>query len=198
MAHLIKPLPFRLDALKGISETTNKWHHDVHYAGYVRKRNEIEEKLKSIDKDDISANYSQFGELKRKETFNASGQILHEIYWEVLGGKGEIDKSLKIVQKIEKDFGSFENWKKDFIATAKAALGWAICVYDFSDGKIHNFLADSHDKGGVWGTYPLIALDVFEHAYYYDYGPEKAKYIENYLKNINWRKVEERYLKLSF
>ena len=191
MVHSIKPLPYAYNALKGISEQVNKWHHDKHYAGYVNKRNEIEEKLLKADKSLAHANYSEFGELKRRETFNAAGQILHEIYYDIMGGDGAADNNLSVVQQIIKDFGSVENWRNDFVASGKTALGWAILCFDYSDGKLHNFVADSHNDGAVWGSVPLIPMDVFEHAYYFDQGPERVKYIEAFLQNLNWKKINE-------
>lgn len=196
MAHTIKPLPFDYGATKGISEQVNKWHHDTHYAGYVNKRNEIEQALEKADRSKANANYSEYGELKRRETFNASGQILHEIYWDMLGGDGHIGSSLEVSKKIEKDFLSLTAWKEDFMACAKASLGWAILAYDPSDMKLHNYLCDFHNNGAVWGARPILAIDVFEHAYYHDYGPDRAKYLEAYLSNVDWGKVDTTYIKI--
>ena len=196
MAHTIKPLPFDYGATKGISEQVNKWHHDTHYAGYVNKRNEIEQALEKADRSKANANYSEYGELKRRETFNASGQILHEIYWDMLGGDGHIGSSLEVSKKIEKDFLSLTAWKEDFMACAKASLGWAILAYDSSDMKLHNYLCDFHNNGAVWGARPILAIDVFEHAYYHDYGPDRAKYLEAYFSNVDWGKVDTTYIKI--
>ena len=192
--HHIKPLPFGHDATPGISQQVNAWHHDTHYAGYVKKRNEIEEKLEKADRNQANANYSEYGELKRRETFNASGQILHELYWDMLGtGGARGTPQGRIAEKMSADFGSAEKWQEDFIACAKAALGWAILCYDPSDGRLHNYLVDYHNNGAVWGARPLLAIDVFEHAYYHDYGPDRAKYVEAYLNNVAWEKVDKAY-----
>ena len=180
-----------------ISEEIMILHHTKHHAGYVTKRNEIEEKLKTSDKNSANANYSEFGELKRRETFNANGQILHEYYWDSMGGTGEANQKLSVIKKIVGDFGSFENWKNDFVASAKTALGWTVMAYDPSDGKIHNYTGDTHNQGGVWGAVPLIPIDVFEHAYYHDYGPDRAKYIEVFLSNINWNKIDEWFISIG-
>jgi Fe-Mn family superoxide dismutase len=193
--HVLKKLPFAYNALNGISEQTVKFHHDTHHAGYVNKLDEIEKKLEAIERGQANANYSEYGELKRRETFNASGVILHDIYWEILGGNGEIDEGLSITKKIKQDFGSVEKWKEDLMACAKASTGWAILCWDASDGKLKNFLCDSHNIGAVWGAVPLIALDVFEHAYYHDYGPNRAAYFWAFFKNLNWKAVDERYKK---
>lgn len=192
--HQVKPLPFGYDATPGISQQVNTWHHDTHYAGYVKKRNEIEEKLEKADRSQANANYSEYGELKRRETFNASGQILHELYWDMLGTGGARGKPQgRIAEKMIADFGSVGIWQEDFIACAKAALGWAILCYDPSDGRLHNYLVDYHNNGAVWGARPLLAMDVFEHAYYHDYGPDRGKYVESYLNNVAWDKVNKAY-----
>src|SRR3989344_1399646 len=196
MAHTIKPLPFDYGATKGISEQVNKWHHDTHYAGYVNKRNEIEQALEKADRSKANANYSEYGELKRRETFNASGQILHEIYWDMLGGDGHIGSSLEVSKKIEKDFLSLTAWKEDFMACAKACLSWEILAHCSSDMKLHNYLCDFHNNGAVWGARPILAIDVFEHAYYHDYGPDRAKYLEAYFSNVDWGKVDTTYIKI--
>ncbi len=196
--HQVKPLPYAYDKLNGISEQVNTWHHDKHYAGYVAKRNEIEKKLEEFgDKSGANANFSEFGELKRRETFNASGQILHEIYYDVMGSDGSYSNDLAVIKKIEADFGSFNAWKADFKATAMASLGWAILSFDPTDGALHNFLVDMHNNGAVWGASPLVPVDVFEHAYYYDNGPDRGKYVDAFLENLNWEKINELYLKAN-
>ena len=145
-----------------------------------------------------NANYSEFGELKRRETFNANGAILHDIFWENLGGTGNVDEAPKIKKKIIDDFGNVENWKLDLVATAISAKnsGWAVLAIDeLSDGKLRNLLIDEHGVGAIWGAKPLIALDVYEHAYYHKDGPKRAVYIENFIKNLNWKRIEERFEK---
>jgi Fe-Mn family superoxide dismutase len=194
--HKVKPLPYAYDALESfLSKEVVTWHHDKHHAGYVNKRNEIEKKLESIDRSASNANWSDYGEMKRRESFNASGMILHEIYWENVGGNGKADDSLAVVKKIAQDFGSVANWEADFKACATASLGWAILCYDPSDGKLHNYLCDFHNDGAVWGAIPLIAIDVFEHAYYRQYGPDRGKYVAGFVSSLNWKAINERYQK---
>lgn len=191
--HSVKDLPYAYDALEGISKQVNEWHHDKHYAGYVAKRNEIEKKIDELKEKAGNANYSEFGEMKRRETFNASGQILHMIYYDIMGGDGSMDESLEVVKKIIEDFGSIDAWKEDFKLTAMSALGWAILSFDPSDNSLHNFLVDLHNNGAVWGSSPLVPIDVFEHAYYYDYGPDRGGYVDAFLKNLDWNKINELY-----
>jgi len=194
MSHELKPLPYAPNKLEpAISAEVVLWHHDKHQAGYVSKRNEIEEKLKTYDRSAANMNYSDYGELKRRESFNASGHVLHELYWDTLGGDGKADRTLPVVEKLVEDFGSIERWAEDMKACAKASLGWAILCFDPSDGKLHNFLCDLHNDGAVWGAIPITAIDVFEHAYYRQYGPDRATYIEGVMKLLNWEKINERY-----
>ncbi len=190
--YTIKPLPYAYDKLDGISAQTNTFHHDTHYAGYVKKRNEVMEKLGKVDKSLANANYSEFGGLKRHETFNAAGQLLHELFWDILGGDGK--PAGEVLAHIERSYGSFDNWVADFKASSMVALGWVVTAWDPVEDAIHNFTGDAHNQGGVWGTFPLLAIDVYEHAYYHDQGPARAKYVEAFVKNINWNEVNRRYI----
>ena len=186
-----KPLPYAYDKLTGISEQTNKYHHDKHYVGYVTKRNEVMEKLKTADRSAANANFSEFAGLKRHETFNAAGQLLHELFWDILGGDGK--PTGDVAKHLEKQYGSFDAWVDDFKASAKIAFGWVVTALDPSNDMIHNFTGDAHNQGAVWGTFPLLAIDVYEHAYYHDQGPARPKYIDAFVENINWAEVDRRY-----
>lgn len=193
MAYSVKDLPYEKNALKDVvSEKALEAHHDKLYAGYVAKRNEIEEALKTADKSKANHNYSEFRALKLEEVFNADGQILHELYFDCMRTSQEDNKpSGELLAKIEEDFGSFEAFCEDLKATGLSARGWAVTAYDPMDGKIHNFLADFHSHGGVWNSVAILALDSYEHAFFMDYGPDKKSYIEAWFKVINWDKVSE-------
>ena len=185
----------RYKSLNGFSEKQISFHHDVHYAGYVNKRNEVHLKLKSVDKSSANANYSEYRALKKEETFNASGQLLHELYFDMFGGDGKFSDDMDVIKKIKEDFGSFDAFKAEMVATAKSARGWAVLCIDPTDNKLRVFLADAHNDGAVWGAIPLIALDVYEHAYYVDYGPDRARYLEPFFANLDWKKINDRYMK---
>jgi Fe-Mn family superoxide dismutase len=180
--------------LKGISEKTTSIHHDKLYEGYVKKWQEIQERLKKVDRSLANATFSELRELKLEETFAANGVLLHEAYFDILGGNGKPEG--KIVERIAKDFGSFENWQEEFKALGMAARGWVVLAYDFNDGKLHNYLADWHSQGGIWGTAPILVLDVYEHAYFIDYGSDRKSYIEDFFANLNWQAINKRYLKI--
>lgn len=204
--HVLKKRPYSDEEAKKIlagviSPQTSDWHYNTHHKGYVTKRNEIEKKLmdggESL-RQNANANFSEYGELKRRETFNANGMILHDVYWENLGGDGDNRKAKELTEKIIQDFGSIENWKNDFKACALAAKnsGWAVLAVDTqSDGRLRNFLVDEHGVGAVWGAKPIIACDVFEHAYYHKDGPKRATYIDNFLANLHWERIEKLYKK---
>lgn len=192
MAFEVKDLLWAKDALRGISEKTVETHHDKLYAGYVNKRNEIESLLPGVDRSAANQAYSAYRALKLEETFSADGAILHELYFDILGGPGGAPTGL-LADKINADFGSFEAFVEDLTACGMAARGWAVTAYDPSDGKLHNFLCDVHNQGGVWGTVPLMALDTYEHAYFMDYGSDRPAYIQAFFDNVNWDKVQENF-----
>ncbi|MDP3771801.1 MAG: superoxide dismutase [bacterium] len=181
-----KPLPYT--QLEGISEKQLKEHHDVLYAGYVKKWNEIQEKLKVTDHAAANATYSEFGELKREETFALNGIRLHEGYFDNMKAGGSEPTGM-IKQWIEEDFGSYEKWMEEFKALGIAARGWAILAFDLEDGTLRNYLCDSHNQGGVWGAVALFIMDVYEHAYFLDFATARKEYIEVFFKNLNWEQV---------
>ena len=197
-----KPLPFDQTKLQGISEKTLAIHHDKLYAGYVAKVNELSEKFKDIFKDiiagtqDGNATYSNLRSLKDAETFAVNGVYLHEWYFDVLGGGGTSDKAPELSKELIEKWGSIENTVKYFSACAMASRGWSVLCWDTKAGRIKHYNGDSHNQGGVWGCLPIIVLDVYEHAYFIDFGSDKKAYIEAFWKNFAWSKAEELYLKV--
>jgi Fe-Mn family superoxide dismutase len=182
-----------------MSPETTDWHYNTHQKGYVAALNNIEKALETADRTAANANYSVIGELKRRFSWNHSGALLHDIFWEVLGGDGDPSKGSEIKAAIEKDFGSFDAWKADFKATAISAKlgGWGLLLFDrLYSGRLLNALVDEHQYGAIWGAVPLIPLDVFEHAYYHKDGPTRAKYIDNFIANLHWGRINDRYKRL--
>ena len=179
-----------------VSAETSDWHYNKHHKGYVAALNTIEKGLESADRAGANGNYSEVGELKRRLTWNHSGALLHDIYWDVLGGDGDPAKGPEILAAIEKEFGSFDAWKEDFKATAFSAKlsGWGLLVYDsLYSQRLINVLVDEHQSGAIWGGIPLISCDVFEHAYYHKDGPGRATYIDNFIENLHWERINDRY-----
>jgi len=179
-----------------ISPETTDWHYNTHHKGYVTVLNKIEQALEKANPADANGNYSEIGELKRRYTWNHAGALLHDVYWAVMGGDGDPGKGPEVMKAIEKQFGSYDKWKADFKATAVSAKlsGWGLLVYDALWSKqLLNVLVDEHQYGAIWGGIPLIACDVFEHAYYHKDGPGRAKYIDNFLAKLHWGRINDRY-----
>ena len=119
---------------------------------------------------------------------------LHELYFENLGAQTALDRNTAFFQAILKDFGSFEQWKKEFIATGlMRGIGWAILYRDPQNGRLINVWINEHDLGHLAGGDPLLVMDVFEHAYITQYGLDRTKYIGAFFDNINWSEVVKRY-----
>ncbi len=184
----IKPLKY--DELDGLSEKQLKEHHDVLYAGYVKKVGEIEEKLRTVDTSTANGTYSDLRELKMEETFALNGVKLHEGYFDNMTPGGSPSTSLRtnnqIFDLIIRDFSSYEAWEKEFKAMGLCARGWVVLGYDLDEKKLKNILCDSHNQGGVWNMVALMIMDVYEHAYFLDYATARKAYIESFFRNINW------------
>jgi len=187
--------------LKGVvSPETTDWHYNKHHAGYVAALNTIEKGLETADPAAANGNYSVIGELKRRQTWNHAGALLHDVYWEVMGGDGDTSKGPDVVKAIEMNFGSIDKWKADFKATAFSAKlsGWGVLTFDMLySGRLLNVLVDEHHYGAIWGGIPLISCDVFEHAYYHKDGPGRAAYIDNFLNNLHWGRINDRFKKFA-
>jgi Fe-Mn family superoxide dismutase len=97
------------------------------------------------------------------------------------------------MSRIEEEFGSYEKWKQEFTAAAKSASGWALLVYVPYTNSLHNVAVDRHDQNAVWGAHPILAVDVWEHSYYHDYGPARGDFIEAFFDVVDWTAVHERY-----
>lgn len=173
----------------------SKKQYDVHlelYEGYINKINEIwKELMEAPQREKANAAYSKYRGLKKGETYALDGVILHELYFDNLGGVNNTPSGAAL-ELINQFFGSYENWKQDFIACGKAARGWAMLCYDQRSKSLKNILCDSHDEGIIANAYPLIIMDVYEHAYFVDYQNKKADYIESFMQDINWDSVNKR------
>lgn len=179
--------PLKFSELPGLSRKQLSEHHDVLYAGYVKKTNEIRAKFKIAPREEANQTFSLIRELKLEETFALNGVKLHEGYFDNLGGDGI--PSGVILQLIKEDFGSFESWAEEFNALGLAARGWVVLAYDWDDKKLRNYICDAHNQGGVWSCSPLLILDTYEHAYFIDYATGRKAYIEAFMKNVDWRSV---------
>ena len=173
----------------------NKEQFDAHmrlYEGYINKMNEID-KLLEEDSDLAQANatYSKYRGIKRGETFALNGVILHELYFQNIGGlENKPDDTVK--RYLIPDFGSFEEWENQFVATAKASRGWVVLAYDVRSKRFRNISLDAHDVGDIVFSTPILVLDMYEHAYFLEYADKKVDYINNFMKNIDWKVIRDR------
>ncbi len=170
--------------LNGISQKQLAEHHDVLYAGYVKKINEIRAAILKADKTTANGTYAELRELKVEETFAYNAVKLHEGYFDNLGGDGKASGA--ILEMIEKDFGSYAKWEEEFKACGLAARGWVVLAFDLDEKRLYNFVCDVHNQGGIWGAIPLLILDVYEHAYFVDYATARKKYTDAFMQNIDW------------
>jgi superoxide dismutase, Fe-Mn family len=177
----LKPALLELD---GISRTTIDAHFRL-YQGYVAKRNEILGRLADVDLDAGNQVYSDVRALKVDLTFAVGGIKNHEVYFQHLGGEGG-NPTGAMSALVDRDFGSAGAWREDLKATGMAARGWAWTAYDWDEGRLFNYIGDAQNTFPVWNATPLVALDVYEHAYFLDYQTDRAAYIEAFLRNLDW------------
>jgi Fe-Mn family superoxide dismutase len=182
----LKPALLELD---GISRAAVEAHYKL-YEGYVAKRNEILGRLGDAELDDANQTFSEFRALKVDLSFAIGGIKNHELYFEHLGGHGG-DPSGAVADLLERSFGSVAAWRADLKATGMAARGWAWTAYDWDEGRLFNYIGDAQNTFPVWNATPLVALDVYEHAYFLDYQTDRASYIDVFLENLDWDVVND-------
>ena len=182
----LKPALLELD---GISREAVEAHFKL-YEGYVNKRNEILGKLADVDLSAANQVYSEVRALKVDLSFAIGGIKNHEIYFEHLGGNGGDPDGLAR-DLITRDFGSVADWRADLKATGMAGRGWAWTAYDWDEGRLFNYVGDAQNTFPIWNATPLVALDVYEHAYFIDYQTDRASYIEAFFANLDWGVVND-------
>lgn len=187
------------DALLGTAGFSDQLlkNHFTLYQGYVTNTNKLSESLLTMMKEG-KISVPEYNELKRRFGWEFDGMRLHEYYFEnmVKGGQAK-DVDALLHQKFVADFGSFEDWEKDFKAVAgMRGVGWVVLYYDVEAERLFNVWINEHDVGHFVGCSPLLVLDVFEHAFMLDYGTKRADYIEAFMKALNWKVVEGRLVKI--
>jgi Fe-Mn family superoxide dismutase len=185
VARELKPALYELD---GISRQTIEAHYKL-YQGYVAKRNEILGRLAGVDLSAANQTYSELRELKVELTFAIGGIKNHELYFEHLGGVGGDPKGA-FGELVTRDFGSVDAWRSDLKATGIAGRGWAWTAYDWDEGRLFNYIGDAQNSFPVWNASPLVALDVYEHAYFIDYGTDRSAYIDAFFANLDYAVID--------
>jgi len=189
--HQPKALPFDPAKLRGISEKLIRSHHENNYTGAVKALNAVELRLEATMKDKDLPAY-MYGDLKREELVRTGSVVLHEYYFANLGGDGRAAGS--VLDLIKQWFGSYDQWEAEFKRTANAlggGSGWVILAYNAHTTEVHNYWAWDHMHNPPMSR-PLLALDMYEHAYQMDYGAAAAKYIDAFMQNVKWEEVNRR------
>ena len=179
-----RELKSELLEMDGISRASVEAHYKL-YEGYVNKRNEILTKLADVDASSANQVYSDIRSLKIDLTFAIGGVKNHEIYFEHLGGGGG-DPDGTVGSLIVRDFGSIQAWRTDLKATGMGGRGWAWTAYDWDEQRLFNYIGDAQNTFPIWNATPLVALDVYEHAYFLDYQTDRASYIDAFFNNLDW------------
>jgi superoxide dismutase, Fe-Mn family len=182
----LKPALLELD---GISRASVEAHYKL-YQGYVNKRNEILGKLGSAELGSANQIYSDVRALKVELSFAVGGIKNHEVYFEHLGGSGGEPKGA-VADLITRDFGSAQAWREDLKATGMGGRGWAWTAYDWDEGRLFNYIGDAQNTYPIWNATPLVALDVYEHAYFLDYQTDRGAYIDAFFANLDWAVVND-------
>ncbi len=184
MDYAIKKLPFDPARIKGISEKLLTSHYENNYSGAVKRLNAITAQLATLDV--AAAPVFVINGLKREELIATNSMIIHELYFDGLGGEG--DPKGALAEAMKKDFGSVERWKAEFVATGKAlggGSGWVMLSYSPRDKRLVNTWAADHTMTLANGR-PVLALDMYEHAYQMDYGARAAAYVDAFMQVIRW------------
>ena len=189
--HKAKPLKFDPAKLKGLSERLIQSHWENNYGGALKALNAIERRLAVLLSEEDLPPYV-YGDLKREELVRTGSVVLHEHYFDNLGGDGRA--SGHALQLLTEWFGGFEAWRAEFTKMANGLAGgsgWVILTYNLHTGELHNYWAWDHMHNVPMGR-PLLVLDMYEHSYHLDYGAAAAKYVEAFMENVDWAEVNRR------
>lgn len=167
-------------------------HHTAHYGGALKAFVAIDSKFEESFQKGASIDSAAFETMQRQKSSRGNSVVLHEMYFDGLA-LSKNDPAADVRVAIEKRFGSLDKWSADFIASAKAAAGWAMLVHHPVNGRLYNVVSDEHAMGPLWLALPLVVIDVYEHAYYVDYQNKKPDYVEKFMQHIDWAEVNRRY-----
>ena len=181
--------PLKYASIPGfLSEAQISPHHKAHYGGALRGYVDLDQKLQAAapgSKDAVAS-------MIRARVSKGNSVLLHEVYFDHMAAKPPQPGSA-LRSAITSRFGSIDKWTEDFVQTAGSAAGWALLVQHSVNGSLYNVASDEHSMGVLWMATPLIALDVYEHAYYVDYTNRKAEYVQGFMQHIDWDSVQANY-----
>lgn len=192
MRYHLAPLFCRPWTLNGISPRLIESHYENNYGNALNRLNALTEELELLDPATTPAHV--LGRLKREESAALNSTLLHELYFASLGGDGRAVPEA-MADALVRDFGSVDRWRQEFIALASGLAndtGWAVLTYVPRDGRLINQSATDHSQS-IAGGIPILALDMYEHAYHLDFGANATAYIATFMRNIEWNAVQGRY-----
>ena len=190
-------LPYPIDALEPYySKETLLIHYDKLYTGYVDKTNQIEEKLRQAR---TNNDFSNIKCLEKELSFQGSGAILHQLFFENMGPAIPTSPSMELMEQINMDFGSYEVLKKQMTEAAKVveASGWCLLVWVPLFNKLEVLQCEKHQNLTLWGCKPLLVLDMWEHSYFLQYKSNREEYINAFWNIVNWNEVNKRFKKIK-
>jgi superoxide dismutase, Fe-Mn family len=193
MRYQLKQIHCRPWTMSGLSLKLIESHYENNYGGAMRRLNAITEQLESLDWEKTPGHV--INGLKREELIALNSTLLHELYFASLGGDGRIAAAKAISEALARDFGSVQKWRAQFSAMGYAlggGSGWVLLSWVPRDGRLINQYASDHSQS-IAGGIPILALDMYEHAYHIDFGANVRAYVDAFLRNIDWQAVEGRY-----
>jgi Fe-Mn family superoxide dismutase len=191
MRYQLKQIYCRPWLLSGLSLKLMESHYENNYGGALRRLNVITEQLESLDWAKTPGHV--INGLKREELIALNSTLLHELYFASLGGEGRATKTM--AEALTRDFGSVQNWRTQFSAMGYAlggGSGWVLLSWVPRDGRLINQYASDHSQS-IAGAIPILALDMYEHAYHIDFGANVRGYVDAFLRNVDWQAVEGRF-----
>lgn len=186
-------LPYPVNALEPYyTAETLDLHYNVLYKGYVDNFNKTEDKLKDVRK---TSDYSNIKCLEKNLSFFGSGAILHELFFTNLGPAIPTSPDIELMEQIIKDFGSFEQFKKQFSEAASQveASGWCLLVWTNRLNRLNVLQCEKHQNLTLWGCKPILVIDMWEHSYYLQYKTKRPEYIDAFWNIVNWNESNKRF-----
>jgi len=179
---------------EALSQANKKNHYEL-YEQYVKDFNRISAELDAVSRTNASGNHSLFRSLKIDEVYNLNAVYLHELYFANIGDlQSEITMNTLVYMRLERDFGSFDDWQRDFLACASASrCGWVVTGYNIFTQTYMNYVVDLHSLNVPVGVIPVVVMDVWQHAYYKDYLKDVSEYTQNMMRELNWNVIESRF-----
>lgn len=193
MAHTPKNFDHLIGECKAFLSEKQLQAHFTLYQGYVKKLNEIEERLTKADPTTANYSFSEYSELRRREPVAYNGTVLHEMYFANLGAPNDGAPSEKFKKAIETSFSSYDAFVADVKGIVGSGHGWCLVTYDYNFNRVRTSQIQSeHHVGLLVDQQVIVAVDAWEHAYFLDYGTKKPDYLAGVLKHLNWKIIDQR------